>query len=463
VLNTKTARRILTQSKILLKGQSDQNIAGRTALFAFSIRIASAALAFLSQIFLARFMGSYEYGIYVIVWVWLVIIGNFLPLGLPIGLLKFIPELKEKQDEAGLRGILFASRLVTFALSSLIAALGIFMTWAEPDLFEDAFLLPVLLAAFCLPMMTLIEVQDGIARAHDWPDLAHIPPYIARPVLILIVFFLAWLAGFPSTANTAVAATIVATWLVALGQMVILNKRLAKQIKHVPRRYDMSIWIKASLPMLLVDSFFLMILHTDIMVAGWFLPPDEVAIYFAATKTLALVHFVYFAIRAATAHKISKYHVSHDWEQLDATVKNAVRWTFWPSLAFGIILLICGEMILYLFGEAFTSGYIYLAVLMTGVLIRATVGPAEAMLTMSGAQNMCALIYSLVFAVNLGLNLTLIPIMGLMGAAIATVTAMTVETVLLVLAVRKRMHVMCFIVKPGLLDTHSRQTVLEQV
>ena len=99
---------------------------------------------------------------------------------------------------------------------------------------------------------------------------------------------------------------------------------------------------------------------------------------------------------------------------------------------------------------------------MIGVLIRATIGPAEAMLTMSGAQNLCAIIYSLVFAVNLGLNLTLIPMIGLMGAAIATVTAMTLETVLLVLAVRKRMHVMCFVIKPGLLNTHSSHTTLER-
>lgn len=48
------------------------------ALVAFSVRIVSAAIAFLSQIILARLMGEFEYGIFVFVWVLVILFGSLL-------------------------------------------------------------------------------------------------------------------------------------------------------------------------------------------------------------------------------------------------------------------------------------------------------------------------------------------------------------------------------------------------
>ena len=39
------------------------------SVIAFPIRIVSAVIAFVSQVLLARWMGSFEYGIFVLVWV----------------------------------------------------------------------------------------------------------------------------------------------------------------------------------------------------------------------------------------------------------------------------------------------------------------------------------------------------------------------------------------------------------
>ena len=47
-----------------------------------------------------------------------------------------------------------------------------------------------------------------------------------------------------------------------------------------------------------------------------FRSPDDIAIYYAASKTIALVSFVYFAVSAAVAHRFSEYHVTGDRERL---------------------------------------------------------------------------------------------------------------------------------------------------
>src|SRR6516165_6666702 len=54
----------------------------RLAGTVFLIRVVSALLAFGSQVLFARWMGSFQFGIYVYVWTWVMLIGQAIDLGL---------------------------------------------------------------------------------------------------------------------------------------------------------------------------------------------------------------------------------------------------------------------------------------------------------------------------------------------------------------------------------------------
>lgn len=64
---------LLHRVDAVLFSTDERGEAGRMSLFAFAVRIVSAAIAFVSQVLLARWMGSFEYGIFVLVWVAMVI------------------------------------------------------------------------------------------------------------------------------------------------------------------------------------------------------------------------------------------------------------------------------------------------------------------------------------------------------------------------------------------------------
>ena len=115
------ARPLLGRVDAVLFTADERGEAGRMSLIAFVIRIVSAAIAFISQVLLARWMGSFEYGIFVLVWVTMVIAGNVSCLGFHTSVIRFIPEYREKGMLAELRGILMASRLFVLVASSLIA------------------------------------------------------------------------------------------------------------------------------------------------------------------------------------------------------------------------------------------------------------------------------------------------------------------------------------------------------
>jgi O-antigen/teichoic acid export membrane protein len=288
-------------------------------------------------------------------------------------------------------------------------------------------------------------MQDSTARSFDWIDLALVPGFIIHPLIILTVTSALYFLGGTVTAATTLAVACMAFWAVVLVQFVLLNRRLTDNVEPGARRYEPLHWLRTALPLFIVDGFFLMLTYVDTLILQAFVGPAEVATYYAATKTLALVNFVYFAVSAASAHRFSEYHVAGETEKLKGFLADAIRWTFWPSFALAAVLLVLGKPILAMFGPGFADGYPLICIMTVGLLARSAVGPAERLLNMVGQQKICAAIYGGAFAVNLALCVALVPRFGLFGAAIATATAVVVESVLLFVITKRRLGLHVFI------------------
>src|SRR5216684_4201681 len=96
----------------------------RLAGTVFLIRVLNAALAFGAQVLLARWMGSYEFGIYVYVWTWVLLLGQAVDLGLSSAARRFIPEYTKLKSLDRLRGFLAGSRWLVIGIATVIAGLG---------------------------------------------------------------------------------------------------------------------------------------------------------------------------------------------------------------------------------------------------------------------------------------------------------------------------------------------------
>ena len=425
------------------KDQRSQSL--RTALIAFTIRIFSAFIAFISQVLMARWLGSHEYGIFVWVWVAAVILGGLSCVGFPSAVVKFIPQYLVEKNPNSLRGLIFGSRVASTLVATVIAVVGIAAAYGLDGQLSSIYTIPLIMAAICLPLLALSDVQNGVARAFNWADLAFSPTYLIRPVLILVFMIVALWFGMQATAATALAAAILATWFTTIIQTLIMNRRLKSEVPGGPRAISMGTWIVVALPIFLVEGFFALLTNVDIMIVGLYMAPQDVGIYFAAVKTLALVHFVYFAVKAGAAHHFSRYITEGDTARFDAFVRDTVKWTFWPSLMMALFILLTGRILLSLFGAEFTAGYPLMFILAVGIVARASVGPAESVLTMSGNQNVCASIYGVSLAVNILLNISLIPHYGLYGAAAATTITMMFEATALYAITLRRLGIHMFV------------------
>ncbi len=427
-------------------GSSEASVTRRLAGTIFIIRVVSAALAYLSQILLARWMGGSDYGIYVYVWTWVLLLGSMMDFGISASAQKIIPEYRNRSEHALLRGFLSGSRWMTFIVSSIVSALLAGVVKLLSPWIDSGSAVPLYIGCLTLPAFVVANTQDGIARSHDWMRLGLMPQFIVRQSLIIGVTAGMFVLGFHLGATAAMLASAAAVWIAMIGQMVVLNRRLGQHIEPGPKTYDIGGWLSVSLPILMVEGFYLLLSYTDVLVLQQFRSSQEVGVYFAVVKTLALVSFIHYAMSATTAHRFAEYHALGDRARLSAYVAHAIKWTFWPSLAATVLLLAFGRPLLWLFGPQFVIGYDIMFVAAIGLVVRSAIGPVERLLNMLGHQYICALAYALAFAMNVALCVALVPRFGGHGAAAATSISLVFETVLLFWIVRRRLglHVLAF-------------------
>jgi O-antigen/teichoic acid export membrane protein len=431
--------------RAMLGGSADTSLTKRLAGTIFIIRVASAALAYLAQILLARWMGGSEYGVYVYVWTWVLLLGSMMDFGISASAQKLIPEYRARGEFDLLRGFL-ASRWMTFIVSAAVSLLLAGLVRLLSSSVEASAIMPLYIGCLTLPAFVVANTQDGIARSHDWMRLGLMPQFVVRQSLIIGFTAGAFALGFHLGATAAMWASCAAVWLAMIGQMIVMNRRLRAAIEAGRKTYDVRGWLAVSLPILMVEGFYLLLSYTDVLLLQQFRSSEEVGIYFAVVKTLALVSFIHYAMAATTAHRFAEYHALGDRARLSAYVAHAIQWTFWPSLAATALLLAFGKPLLWLFGAQFVAGYDIMFIAAIGLVVRAAIGPVERLLNMLGHQHICALAYALAFAMNAALCVVLIPRFGGHGAAAATSLALSFETALLFWIVRRRLglHVLAF-------------------
>src|SRR5882672_12773238 len=160
--------RLRSLLRSLLGGSGEASLTKRLAGTIFIIRVVSAALAYLSQILLARWMGGSDYGVYVYVWTWVLLLGSMMDFGISASAQKIISEYRACGEHELLRGFLSGSRWMTFVAAVLVSVLLAVVvdelsTWVDGNTIT-----PLYIGCLTLPAFVVANTQDGIARSHDW-------------------------------------------------------------------------------------------------------------------------------------------------------------------------------------------------------------------------------------------------------------------------------------------------------
>lgn len=163
-----------------------------------------------------------------------------------------------------------------------------------------------------------------------------------------------------------------------------------------------------------------------------------------ATGTYAAVSRVAFvgllglvAIGQVVAPRMSASLATGEIRAAQSLYQTSTLWLCVISLPFYLIVAVFSSAVTTIFGPGFQSGSAALTILSLAMLANVCTGPVMGVLVMGGKSGLGMIDTGLALAVNVGLNIVLIPSFGINGAAIAWTASILVINVLSTLQIRR--------------------------
>lgn len=430
----------------LLRDGGDMGAVLRGAGTVGLMRIGGVALAFMTQVFLARVMGAAEFGIYSYAWSWAALLTIPALLGLNTAVLRYIPEYTAKDDGPRLFGVVRASQALVLGVGVVVAAIGGAVVFLLGDFVPAYYVVPLYIALASIPLWALLNQQCALSRAFGWVALASFPRNIAAPSLLIAGVAILLAAGGEANGVTVLGVAAASFFIIVPLHRMRLRRRIGAALPAAKPRYETGVWLRVAFPLFLLSGFQIVLDRSDLIMLGMFLAPEDVALYQAAVKTSAVVAVMLAMLNFLGAPRIAKLHAEGRHRDLQKLVTGIVGWVFWPSLLAALIAILFGGSILKLFGPEFEGGALALAILAMGKLVHASTGPVGYLMALTGHQNASAKVFGTCAAINIALNLLLIPEFGLVGAAVATSLTLVLWNLWLLILVRRRLGIHSFVI-----------------
>ena len=429
------------QNKI--KNHTEGGLFG-AALRALFARAGAAGIALILQVQLARLLGATEYGLFSFAWVLILAFGFPSTLGFGYSVTRFMSEGFATGKHALIRGVKLRSQQVSLIAGTIFALLIWLIISIWPSLIDAPAMPAVLISLIILPFFALSEVQMGIAQSRSWTLVALVPPYIIRQIFILIFVLVAvFLMDMNPTSQMAMIATLIATIICVIGHHFLLAYKLSPILTKGSNEYEDRKWFKTSLPLFLSDSAHHALTHADILILGFFLTTGavtaaDVGIYFAVTRLIGLLSFFDRAVSNAAGQRYAGLIAEGKQNELRPFYNQTRLWVLIPTVITAFFLILLDDFLLGIFGSEFQKGGEVLFILLLAPLSVALVGPAEALFSLTGGEKQSFISFLIALVTNIILNIILIPMMGILGAAIATAASQILRSAFLYYYILKR-------------------------
>lgn len=394
----------------------------RGSFVAFLIQGTGAALLLLIEMLVARLLGVAEFGHYALVSAWVYVLGLVGTLGLNHVLLKNVAAYLATEDWAALRGLLRRTFLWAGTAAGALVVAGLVVLWLLESCCIDAGLFRVTLPGLlALPFVVLSYLRQATLRGFGLIGRALLPDFVLRPVVFLGLLGAAvWGCAATLDATTVLTLNLAALALAFAVGLFWQRRARPAPLHDTPPTYRDREWLALALPMFLIVGLNLISSRIDVILLGLLSTSENVGAYAAASRIADVIVFGLASANAIAAPLIAGLHAAGKREELQTLVKSAARGILAFTLPLALGVLVFGREILALFGDGFAAGYPVLAILVAGQLVNALAGPVGFLMTMTGAHRAAVKIVASSALLNLVLNAVLIPLFGMLGAAVAT-------------------------------------------
>ena len=385
----------------------------------FFLRVTGAAFAFLYHALLARLLGAEMAGVYYLAFTVTSVAIVAGRVGLDNALLRFTAAHAAAGDWDAVKGLYGHGIRITLLASGLSTAAVVLgapllarYVFSEPDLTTPLRWMSLAI----IPTGLLFihgELLKGLKRPADGMFVQ------ASGTSIMGLLFLALLGTWGGIMGAVFAFVLAAVVIMIVG--IYLWRRTARaRIRTAQEEFDRRLLVATSLPLFVVMLMELVIRFSDTVIIGIFADTADVGIYTVAMRTAMLTTFVLAAVNSVVAPKLATLHHQGDTSALEAVTQNSAKLITVLAAPMLLVFVLAPGWVLQVFGDEFTGGAIALSILAAGQFVNVATGSVMQLLMMSGHERLVRNNWAAAAALNVALNLILVPRYGINGAAAAT-------------------------------------------
>lgn len=402
-------------------GRVQKLIKGSVLIFLGNVLGAGAG--FFLRFITARHLGASDYGVVILGFVTLNVATIFVLMGLPEGLGRYLSRVDNPSKT------FYGAIALTVPLSCLLTAILYTFAPGVAAVLNEPKLTPVLrLFIISLPFVVVVKIAIGGFRGSK--------DAIGR-VVVQNLLYQCFTAGvvFGGVIFSVGVTGIVGGWtlsyiLTGISAILILFSRtkLLDQLRSVSladinpvSEQGTKQILFFSLPLLASEGLWMLVTQSDSFLIAFFMESQDVGVYDAAFTVARLVMLVTGTVSFLFLPLLSELHEENNIQKMSGVYKMSAKWMSLFVLP-GIVVFIAipDTLLRVIFGPEFGTGGVVLVILSLGFYVNVIMGLNQDGIMAIGQPQLILRANIFAFFLNISLNILLIPVLGVIGAAIAS-------------------------------------------
>jgi O-antigen/teichoic acid export membrane protein len=375
---------------------------------------------------LARWVGTEYLGVYSLANAIMIIIEMVSKMGLETGIMRFVSRLDIKSQKKEIKSIIESALKMVIIFSLALSIILIFFSTYLVEFFNGNNLLKktIIIFACAIPFNVLTLIAAFATQGFKLLKYKVLITQFLNPSILLLTMIVI-ISSFSK--ELAIMLPMFITAIIGCFSMLIILRNLSGiNIKStIDAKFNRDL-LRYSIPLMLVSILQVLMHWMDILMLGYFTDASTVGLYHPAARTAGLLQALLLSFMSIYAPMISEMHSKQNFEEIERIYKLITRWLITFSIPISIILILFSSKVLLIFGSEYTSGATVLRLLTLGAFFQIIFGAAGPLLSMSGYTKLVFFNSLMAFVLNFILNIILIPLMGLNGAALSTLITMIV-------------------------------------
>lgn len=362
-------------------------------------------------------------------------------MGTRTSILRFIPEHLKKYSKESAYNVYLKILWLVLISSIIVSLLTLFnASLITQYLFHDTDVTYlIVIASLLIAVQSASSINIAAIRALKHIKLFSLFQLVSPAINIVLLLFLTY---FYFDDYNPVYTIFYSSGLLLLMSWYIMKRLFTGSYKsrhnqsNVIHDVTYTNLVAISFPMFLTGIMGVLITQTDVVMLGMMSTTLEVGIYTIAVKFALLTSFILTSINTIVAPKFSELYYSDNIESLKIVARKTSKMIFWSTLPIMIVIWVFGKILLGIFGEEFIVGYTALVLLTLGQFVNSISGSVGYFLNMTGFQKIYNYIMIFSAMVNIVLNIILIPLYSIEGAALASMISIVLSNLLALLFIK---------------------------